>query len=205
MDTQKNILAAFIIMALVTSGAYALFHYRSASARIAQVSSPVSQNPVQKAAAVQEKNRVVTSSDGSKSLTMKVNNGANNAATYSFYVQGANTALFEKSVGSGTSMDIPDNAWAPGENYIFLEQSTNGAKDYFVLKPNGEVFASGQKALDVGAVFAAKYTDYEFNGATGWADPSLLIVESTNKDGSTGPSFWYEMPEGSFILLSQHQ
>lgn len=192
-------------MALITSGAYVLYHYKSEGVKTTQVSSPLAQVPVQQVAEAQEKDRVVTSSDGIKSLTMKITHGENNSTTYTFHLQDG-TSIFTKTVGAGESMDIPDNAWAPGENYIFLEQTaSNGAKDYLALKATGEAFPDGQQALDVGVGFAAKYAGYKFNGATGWADPGLLIVESTNPDGSTGPSFWYELPGGSFIQLSGHQ
>lgn len=219
---QRNLLVVFIIMAVIASGATSLFILRSKDAKVANLTAqvpvqtisgtPVSnqkiaeaQIPVQNIVAqAQVKDRVVTSIDGSKSLTMKINHGTT-GITYSFYTQDNPQSIFTKTVSSKDSMDIPDNSWAPGENYIFIEQTTNGVKDYYVLKTNREAFADGQQFLDVGALFAARNLGYNFNGATGWADQSLLIVETTNLDGSTGPSYWFEMPEGSFIQLSQHQ
>ncbi len=121
------------------------------------------------------------------------------------FTNGDGTKLLTKTLDNVSSMNIPDNAWAPGEKYIFIEQIDNNVKNDLILTASGKGFPSGDQVLDVGALFKLKNISYSFDGGTGWADPSLLIVETKKPDGTIGPSFWFELPEGSFIQLATHQ
>lgn len=200
----RNVFIGVILLALVVTGVYSFSLYRQTPSTVASVSkTQMAKLPIQDAQA-QEKVRVVSSIDGSKVLTMKTN-PAGNDTTYTFFATSSAQPFFTETLPQNYSLGVPDNAWAPGEKYIFLEKNGGGVKTDLVFHPDGSPFANGEPYLDVRQMFTEKNLPYNFAGATGWADGGLLIVETTNSDGTTGPSFWFELPLGSFIHLAQHQ
>lgn len=194
----RNTLLALIIATVVTSGGYFLFLSKGGSNEKAPA---VASLPKQEVAEAQEKDRVVTSLDGSKSLTLKLYHNSDNSTTYSF-VNTEGQQIYAKTLAAGSEMDIPDNSWAPQEKYLFVEENGGGLKDVLVLQSTGEPFGDGQTALNVGELFKAKEIPYTFNGATGWADTYLLIIETLKADGSKGPSYWFDVSTRSFIQLA---
>ena len=51
-------------------------------------------------------------------------------------------------------------------------------------------------------LFAQKYADYKITDVTGWAAPTLLVVNTDKLDGTVGPSFWFDVASLSFTRLS---
>lgn len=196
----RNTLFALILATIVTSGGYFLFLSRSTTETKTD-SSIASQIPKQNIADAQEKDRVVSSIDGLKSLTLKIYHNKDNSTTYSF-INTEGQQIYSKTLTQGSIMEVPDNSWAPQERYLFIEENGGGNKDVYVLQPTGEVFANGQQAFNVRALFTSKEIPYTFNGATGWADTYLLIVQTLKTDGTKGPSYWFDVSSQSFIQLA---
>ena len=166
-----------------------------------------SQNIKQQPAYAQTEEQSVSSLDGTKKLILKQTQNEK-GVTYQVFIQNGSepqTLLFSKSATENESFTLPANAWAPEEKYVFIDGKNKGTTQTLVLKTDGTPFADGNQAADVASLFASKEADYHFDTATGWASPTLLIVESTKQDGSLGPSFWFEAPTQGFIQLSRHQ
>lgn len=205
MSRVRNVLLVLILLAVVSGGTYVFLTFKGKpSAKLASTTVEEAVQIPQQAQAKEEERRV-TSIDGTKALTMKtITEG--DMTTYSFYASESAAPFYKQTLNTNSyTLGIPDNAWSPGEKYVFLEKNGGGEKTDLVFKTDGTAFASGAGYLDAGEMFKAKGTEYSFAGATGWADGSLLIVETTKVDGSTGPSYWFELPNGNYIQLSRHQ
>ena len=70
------------------------------------------------------------------------------------------------------------------------------------MKADGTPFPDGNPFIDVGAVWANKNIGYTIRTATGWASGTLLIIYTSNADGSRGPAFWFEIPDTAIIQLA---
>lgn len=205
MSRIRNVLLVLILLAVVSGGTYVFLTYKGKpSSKLASTTVEQTVQIPQKAEAKEEERRV-TSLDGTKALTMKTL-AEGSTVTYSFYASDSATPFYKQTLDTNSyTLGIPDNAWSPGEKYVFLEKNGGGVKTDLVFKTDGTAFANGAGYLDAGEIFQAKGTGFNFAGATGWADASLLIVETTKVDGSTGPSYWFELPNGNYIQLSRHQ
>jgi hypothetical protein len=139
----------------------------------------------------------VSSPDGKMSLTMRQENGEN-GVTYVFLkkdeASGIYKQIFTKTEKAGVSLSIPDNTFSPDNKYIFLKEASQSAVSYLVL--------TDAQTLDVSSLFTAKYQDYVITDATGWAGPTLLILNTDKADGGVGPTFWFDVASHSFIQLS---
>ena len=122
----------------------------------------------------------VTSPDGKFTLTM-TQKGTN----YTFSSEKIN---FVKTVSAGTVLSIPLNTFSPDNKYIFLKEESSGQADFFVVTPSED--------LDINALFLAKYSDLVITDVTGWAAPTLVIINTKDR------SFWFDVASKSFISLS---
>lgn len=193
----KKVFLILVIVVLILIGIYLLMP-KNPSIQ----SAPVAQESLEQSVAqAQEIERSVLSLDGTKKLTMKEE--ANDPTrTFSFYIDANTTPVFTRSYTDGTTMALPDNAWAPNDQYIFLrEDLPTGVKNYLVLKTDGTAFSNGEMVKNVTELFAAKGYSYSLNEATGWADPTLLILTTKNTSGARGPSFWFEAPSSALMQL----
>jgi hypothetical protein len=127
------------------------------------------------------------SPDGKETLTMRTSQ-ANGITTYSFY--DGNTLLFKKDLNDGSIMSIPFNTWSVDNKYIFLRESTPMATNYYVIP--GEINITDK--------FTEKFPTYKLQDVTGWASPTLLIVNANN--GTSDISYWFDLTSQSFIRLS---
>ena len=147
-----------------------------------------------------------SSSDGQKKMTMTTTINANATKLYSFTVTdtqtNSDTQIFTKTVLASSTMAIPYNAFSPDDSYVFLTQIDENMTHYFVFKTSGEAFANGEKYFDVTPLFAAYTSDYTLSEVTGWADPSLLILNTKTPENKQGPSFWFDVGSKSFTQLS---
>lgn len=146
----------------------------------------------------------VNSPDGTMKLIMKTVFGMKNTKSYAFFVADSSNnerLLFTNPVDAAEKMTIPDNSWSPDGKYIYLEEDGKGWTDIFVLKTSGDTFPGGEKFLDVPTLFAQRKTVYTMKTVTGWASQTLLILYTTNADGTQGPSFWLDVTSKSFIQL----
>ncbi|MBI4029396.1 MAG: hypothetical protein HY376_03445 [Candidatus Blackburnbacteria bacterium] len=148
----------------------------------------------------------VESPDMKQTLTMKEQKNAisvTHTFLTSFEKEYAQQQVFTKTVDLPTTITIPFNAWSPGGNkYLFLKETGGGDDSYIVLTSVGKPVAKDLQTVNVEELFAQKYTDYKITDVTGWAAPTLLVVNTDKLDGTAGPSFWFDVTTLSFIRLS---
>jgi hypothetical protein len=146
------------------------------------------------------------SSNADKKLILRTRSMSDGTTEYTYFVadiSGANQRImFDKTLPTGASMTLPRNSWDPTDTYVFLEEHNSGVVDYLVLKVDGTSFADGNHYIDVGAVWANKNVGYTIRTATGWASGTLLIIYTSNTDGTHGPAFWFEIPSTAIIQLA---
>ena len=142
----------------------------------------------------------VYSSTSDKKLTLRTTQRPDGTTQYIYSIAGR--VLFDKTLPAGASMGLPVNSWDPTDTYVCLEEHNSGAVDYVVMKADGTPFADGNPFIDVGAVWANKDIGYTIRTATGWASGTLLIIYTSNSDGSRGPAFWFEIPSTAIIQLA---
>ncbi|MBI2268558.1 MAG: hypothetical protein HYU80_03935 [Candidatus Blackburnbacteria bacterium] len=143
--------------------------------------------------------------DMKQTLIMKEEQSGN-SVTHTFLTQGEKdeTAkqIFAKTVNLPQTITIPFNTWSPGGNkYLFLKETSEGENSYIVIALE-KLFSSNLQSVNVGEMFMKKYSDYKITDVTGWAAPTLLVVNTDNMDGTVGPSFWLDVSSLSFIKLS---
>ncbi len=120
--------------------------------------------------------------------------------TYTFSVSGKE--IFIKTVDPSTIISIPYNTWSPNGKYIFLKEEGPAGARFFVLSAQTLSSDQNDKTADITDLFAKKYPDLKIKDITGWGGVNLVIVNSLKNGGERGPSFWFEMPDHSFIQLS---
>ena len=140
------------------------------------------------------------SPDGKAGLNMKLES-KDNLKTYEVTTQSG--FKFEKKLTEPDKITIPFNTWSPGNKYLFLEETLGNSKNYYVFAANGAKIRN-MEYVDLTSEFGKKLSqDFELTDVTGWAGSSLLIVNTNKKDGSLGPSFWFDITNSGFIRLSQ--
>ncbi len=147
------------------------------------------------------------SPNGSKTLVMKTMKKVSGVTTYSFFVAPDATTsgklIYTKTPSSKISMSIPFNTWSPDNKYFFIREVGGAQPDTLVFKASGENFPDGQQFLDINPLFEAKKSGFVMGEVTGWAAPTLLIVNTKAADQATlGPSFWFDISRKSLIRLS---
>ena len=148
----------------------------------------------------------VESPDMKQTLTMKEQKNGS-SVTHTFLTSGekehAQQQVFTKTVDLPKTITIPFNAWSPGGNkYFFLKETVNRLHIYIVLTSLGKPVARDLQTVVVEELFAKKYADYKITDVTGWAAPTLLVVNTDKLDGTVGPSFWFDVASLSFTRLS---
>lgn len=187
------------LMSVVVLSGWVLLRGKN-SEKSAMVSSPVSKISSQTPAYAEEKDQKAFSVDGEKFVTLKKNADSKGFTEYTLVTSDGNE-IFNKNVGSFTSISLPGNSWDPGERYVFVEQTENDKKTDYVIKTDGESFSDTETVLDVAQLFNEKKFPYYFKGATGWAGDDLLIIETVKDDASNGPLYWFEVSSRAFIQL----
>lgn len=165
-----------------------------------QTTTPAATQAV--ALAVVPKETEAKNLDASKKLIMSEEK-TDEGATYTFFVtdeNGKNRKLLFTAIGE--AMSIPRNSWAPNDTYVFIKRSEPSVT-FLVFNASGELFGTGEKYLDIAALFAGKQPELVFADATGWDGAGLVHVTSTTKAGTKGPSFWFDVASKSFLQLSR--
>ena len=146
------------------------------------------------------------SPDGSKTLIMRTTTDTNRQKTYSFFVREAPSSgehlVFSKTEATGNAIAIPFNSWSPNNQYFFLQEKGSTGEHILVFKASGEVFPDGGVFIDVNTAFVEKKVPYAFSEVTGWAAPTLLVVNTKSPTSSAPISFWFDISKKSFIRLS---
>jgi len=146
----------------------------------------------------------VGSPDGKFTLTMKQEKGTD-TLNYRFLVTDESTSvqkeILTKNVPLGTTLSIPANTFSSDNKYVFLQENGGAESGYIVLAVSGASIGDSQ-TLNVSSLFIAKHSNYVITGATGWAGPTLLVINTDKVEGGRGPSFWFDVASKSFIQLS---
>jgi len=148
---------------------------------------------------------VMDSPDGTKTLLMKKKRAVG-IFTYSIFVSdkpgGLEKSIYKKTENTTHKIIFPYNAWSPDNIHFFLRDSTPDRDGYYVFPASGQPFAGNTPFIDIQKLFLEKVTRYTLADVTGWAAPNLLIVNTKTPEGEQGPSFWFDVPNQSFIQLS---
>lgn len=144
--------------------------------------------------------------DGKKKLLMEATH-KKDTSTYVFTtsdgsdgaIQPLFTEVVQASASASEGMNIPFNSWSPDNKYLFIQKNDG---DALVFKATGEEIVPGQHYLDVRDLFSAAGKKDTYHETTGWASPTLLIVNTTTPDNTKGSSYWFEVPSKAIIQLS---
>lgn len=201
MEKHLKLLILFFVVALTTLG---VLYFRASQENPNPVSLIPPNLPITTKAALQTS--VVDAPDGSHSLTVKEEKKAKNTVAYTFSVSTQNSSsqktIFTRTLEEGSSFSVPQNTFSPDDKYIFLKETAKDKINYIVLTSSGDPITKDSQTITFSDLFAVKLPDYKITDVTGWAAPDLIIINTDKLDGSTGPSFWFEVPTQSFIRLS---
>lgn len=144
--------------------------------------------------------------DGKKKLLMEATH-KKDISTYVFTTSdgsgGNREPLFTTTVQASASategLHIPFNTWSPDNKYLFIQKNDG---DALVFKATGDEIVSGQHYFDVRKLFNAAGKKDTYEVTTGWASPTLLIINTLAPDKTKGSSYWFEVPSKAIIQLS---
>lgn len=191
-NLTKIIIPVFIFAALVIG---------VMSLKSGEVQKPVetfaAQIPSETIVAVKDQD--ILSPDGK--MTLRVNQKkAEEGNTWVFSV--GDDQILKATYPTEVSIIVPFNTFSPDNKYIFLKKLSPGSTHYIVLATDGKSFSSESQGLEVTSLFYEKYTDYKITDVTGWASPTLCVINTDKISGGEGPSFWFDVSSKSFIQLS---
>ncbi len=102
------------------------------------------------------------------------------------------------------NLSIPFNTWSPDTTYFFLKEKVTDDEDYLVFQSSGDLFANNIHALSVQQLFKEKVQGFVIGDVTGWADQTLLVVNTEAIDGGDKVSFWFDVPSQTFMQLGTY-
>lgn len=142
---------------------------------------------------------VMDSPEGSKTLTLEGD---------SLYVSAKDSPkkqlLYKKKLELSELLEIPFNTWAPDNVYVFLKDKKTSENEYLVFQSSGKAFPDEAVFLPLQDLFNKKIKGYVIEDVTGWAAPNLLIVNTTSIEGGNKVSFWFDVPNQSFLQLGTY-
>lgn len=146
-------------------------------------------------------------SDGKEKVNMQTIFNADTTKTYTFSTEDTTnnkeTLVSTQTVGQDVTFAIPYNTFSSDDNYFFLTRITGDKKEYLVFKTNGEVFSDGSMYIAVTPLFTNYTSNYTISDVTGWADPTLMIVNVKDSNNNK-VSYWFDVSSKSFIPLSNY-
>ena len=148
----------------------------------------------------------IDSPDGVKTLTMKKQQ-VKDLTKYSFYTLAPDTGkqiILSKDLKNTQNLSIPYNTWSPDNKYVFLKESTPILNNYYVFSSSGNPVSDNAQYTNIQELFSQKLADYRITDVTGWAGPTLLIVNAIANKGGQNISFWFDMSNQSFIQLGTY-
>lgn len=146
------------------------------------------------------------SGDGLVKLAESTKRESGGENTYTFKTvdtqTGKSLTVFEATENSSISYSIPENTWSPDNKQIFITKTTSGNKTYLVLKGDGTNYPNSQQFLDIGDYWSKTKYAYTIKDVTGWASNDLLVIYTTQLNGTDGPAFWFVVSSHSFLQLA---
>lgn len=145
------------------------------------------------------------SPDGTKLLTMAVTSNKNLTKTYTFSTANSdniNQVQIYSVIYGVDSMSIPFNTWSPDDKYIFINHISGKGNEALVFRADGSPLDSTDSFLNATQVFGSKISGDIYYETTGWASPTLLIINTKKADGTKSTSYWLEVPSKAVIPLA---
>jgi|SRR3990172_2634416 len=146
------------------------------------------------------------SPNGKATLTMKNGKELKGVITQTFLIASEEdktpVEIFKKDSNPDYLISVPDNSFSPDNKYIFLKYEEAGKNRYIVIRTDGEDLGKDIETIEIESLFSEKYPDFVITDVTGWGSYSLIVVNSDTKEGKTGPSWWFDLSNFSFIRLS---
>ncbi len=196
-------LAIITILVAVLAAAGIMF-YNGGYLTGANKTKPSPTSSLEPVAEVTEKETEVISQDGKHILTMR-QTFKEGLSTYAFFLSSdkdkQKKVLYTTDFLDGVSYELPFNSFSPDGKFLFIK-SKDAVGDRFLVFSTNISAEKAQDPVEVGSLFAAKYTDLVLTDVTGWGGLGLLVLNSDNAEGKSVPSFWYEASSGRFIRLS---
>lgn len=146
------------------------------------------------------------SPDGSKTLVLKKQQ-TSSMAKYSFYTSTKDAVLdnsFGTELANVQNLSIPYNTWSPDNKYIFLTESTPTLNNYYVFLASGDLIVENNEYVNIQELFSQKLPNYKITDVTGWAAPTLLVVNTVANESGNNISFWFDVESQSFIQLGTY-
>lgn len=202
MNSSKHILkvATFLIVAVMASlfliEAQRTYSFNKTVEQIPPVTISVTPSPT---GTIMHSEMI--SPEGSKLLELEVTKNSDevvNAITISD-TDTESTEIVTLNPTVNEEFQIPFNTWSPNLFYFFMKTDT----EYYVFQSSGELFPSGEQYVTVNSLFEENAGNYTIDEVTGWADNTLLVV-NTHSDSGEKVSFWFDVPSRSFIQLGNY-
>ncbi|OGM21380.1 hypothetical protein A2714_02325 [Candidatus Woesebacteria bacterium RIFCSPHIGHO2_01_FULL_38_9] len=205
MEKRRNryLITAFVFAALLTVS-YAKF----ASFKVKNEVTPVTPHFSLEAKSDPGKETTIdfSSPDGTHTLTMKNGKEVGGVVTQTFFVSSEKDKtpinIFERDSDPDKLVAVPDNSFSPDHKYIFMIYEEDGKNRYIVFRTDGKDINKSGKTVEIESLFSEKFPDFVITDVTGWGSYSLIVVNSDTKEGKTGPSWWFDLSNFSFIRLS---
>jgi hypothetical protein len=139
--------------------------------------------------------------------TLRVKNKENTNGTihqtFSFFTEKDTTPLIilEQDSSKDSLVTVPFNTFSPNNKYVFLKvESTHPS--HLVLRTDSENIAKDIKYADIEDRFYAQHPEFVITDVTGWGGYTLIVVNTNDREGKIGPSWWFDASSLSFIRLS---
>lgn len=195
---EKHPSKPIFIVLLVTTAAIAVYALWQRPGKYESYIPNLPATPIPTTVPDPRKEITVTSPNGEATLGM-IEEKLNSLVKYTFTVDGEK--IFTKTASDGAEITIPFNTFSPDNRYILLKEKLGSSSKFFVIPASPETTNESDKSYFTD-LFTEKYPEYEISDVTGWGGINLVIINTQKSDGTTGPSFWYEVPSGRFIKLS---
>lgn len=179
-------LALFVGLVLII-----LLKYRFSSLSINSVVSIPSDAPLPTPTTVSQ-----ISPDGTYTITINTLNGES-----IIYVN--EKVIMTKIFGMLGEISIPFNTWSPDNKYFFLNAVGEKGNEYLVMRATGMPVSSDTEFYMISDLFSQNYPDFVITSVTGWASPTLLIVNASSQK-EPKMSFWFDVQSHKFIRLSNY-
>jgi hypothetical protein len=148
----------------------------------------------------------IPSPDGKYALQMRNGHETGGTILQTFYITSLENEtpikIFSNLSPSDNLISVPYNTFSPTNKYVILKYKKSSENKYMVLRTDGKDILTDSTPVEITERFNEKFPDYAITDITGWGGYTVIVVNTNTKDGKTGPSWWFDMSNLSFIRLS---
>lgn len=148
----------------------------------------------------------IISPDDKYTLNVKKKSVPGGLISQTFYIKSDENdnpvEIYERESAADDLISVPENTFSPDNKYIFLKYGDSGKTRYIVLRTDGAELKEGIQSVEIESLFSEKHSDYIITDVTGWGGYTLIVVNTDTIAGQTGPSWWFDLTNFSFIRLS---